>query len=395
MGQLDCQYPRGSFFLTFLTSFYFFVFFNRLLISAHRLKELLNCSALAQLYGQVGGTFKFSDHRDPRTAGISPCRGSSVPRSRLVARPIYTTTACIRVRLGARFMSTASESLFPDWRLAGITLQGWSHSQSQVRHRHIIINTTRIWQLESCTYSARGSKCPEVVKKMMKSAQLRRTKAIPNLNFSFGSQYEEKMTALAMSKHIRLGSNSPIRLLTNDLLAMVAKMCCLTKLESRILGELESSRNHLSGDSGLSLKCIDDNVKDLVAEVIGPPDTPYADGIFIVNIRLADDYPFRSPQAFFKTKIWHPNVHAQTGAISVFDLKEWSPALRLVHLLLYVRMWLHSPNVDCVLNTAAQAQLASAPAAFEDIARDWTRRFASRTSGLAIGNSAAAATANE
>ena len=37
-----CQYPRGSFFFTFLTSFYFFFFNYRLLISAYRLKEVLD-----------------------------------------------------------------------------------------------------------------------------------------------------------------------------------------------------------------------------------------------------------------------------------------------------------------------------------------------------------------
>ena len=37
-----CQYPRGSFFFTFLTSFYFFFFVYRLLKPPYSLKELLD-----------------------------------------------------------------------------------------------------------------------------------------------------------------------------------------------------------------------------------------------------------------------------------------------------------------------------------------------------------------
>ena len=44
-----CQYPRGSFFFTFLTSFYFFFFNYRLLISAYRLKEVLDRIVLSSV----------------------------------------------------------------------------------------------------------------------------------------------------------------------------------------------------------------------------------------------------------------------------------------------------------------------------------------------------------
>ena len=46
-----------------------------------------------------------------------------------------------------------------------------------------------------------------------------------------------------------------------------------------------------------------------------PPGTPYEGGVFVVDIVIPDGYPFEPPKMKFMTKIWHPNVSSQTGAI--------------------------------------------------------------------------------
>jgi ubiquitin-conjugating enzyme (huntingtin interacting protein 2) len=43
-----------------------------------------------------------------------------------------------------------------------------------------------------------------------------------------------------------------------------------------------------------------------------PPDTPYAGGTYVVDIRIPEHYPFKSPIIKFDTKIWHPNISSQT-----------------------------------------------------------------------------------
>ncbi|XP_058100264.1 SUMO-conjugating enzyme UBC9 isoform X7 [Magnolia sinica] len=65
------------------------------------------------------------------------------------------------------------------------------------------------------------------------------------------------------------------------------------------------------------------------ATIVGPPDSPYAGGIFLVTIHFPPDYPFTPPKVAFRTKVSHPNINSD-GSICLDILKEqWSPALTI------------------------------------------------------------------
>ena len=49
------------------------------------------------------------------------------------------------------------------------------------------------------------------------------------------------------------------------------------------------------------------------ASIIGPPDTAYDGGVFMVDFNFPANYPFKPPEIIFKTKIYHPNVETATG----------------------------------------------------------------------------------
>ncbi|KAK9986325.1 hypothetical protein SO802_031276 [Lithocarpus litseifolius] len=65
------------------------------------------------------------------------------------------------------------------------------------------------------------------------------------------------------------------------------------------------------------------------ATIMGPTDSPYAGGVFLVTIHFPPDYPFKPPKFAFRTKVFHPNINSN-GSICLDILKEqWSPALTI------------------------------------------------------------------
>jgi ubiquitin-protein ligase len=89
---------------------------------------------------------------------------------------------------------------------------------------------------------------------------------------------------------------------------------------SRIQKELKEIERDKA--SGVQVIIKDGNLQRLVGIVPGPKDTPYESGLFKVEIELASQYPFVPPKMRFTTKVWHPNVSSQSGAICLDILKD-------------------------------------------------------------------------
>jgi len=82
--------------------------------------------------------------------------------------------------------------------------------------------------------------------------------------------------------------------------------------------------------------------------IAGPENTVYAEGLFHLKVRLTD-YPFKSPIIKFITKIYHPNVNTDgtmgfSEGYSISFGDNWSPNLRIVHMLEAMRALLIEPN---------------------------------------------------
>ena len=66
-----------------------------------------------------------------------------------------------------------------------------------------------------------------------------------------------------------------------------------------------------------------------------------------MDIQIPADYPFKPPKMKFDTKIWHPNISSQTGAICLDILKnEWTPALTIRTGLISLQALLCAPEPD-------------------------------------------------
>jgi len=83
---------------------------------------------------------------------------------------------------------------------------------------------------------------------------------------------------------------------------------------------------------------------------MGPEGSPYAGGVFFVDIHFPTDYPFKPMKVKFITPIYHPNVD-KSGQICVDILKHnWSPALTTTRVLISIASLLNEPNFEDPLN---------------------------------------------
>ena len=111
--------------------------------------------------------------------------------------------------------------------------------------------------------------------------------------------------------------------------------------------------------------------------IIGPKDSPYEGGIFQVDIRFPQDYPFKAPKIHFLTKVYHPNINSG-GNICLDILKDqWSPALTITKVLLSICSLLTEPNPDDPLEPMIGRQLRESPELFKKMAKEWTLKYAS------------------
>ncbi|KAF5136985.1 hypothetical protein MHUMG1_03148 [Metarhizium humberi] len=140
------------------------------------------------------------------------------------------------------------------------------------------------------------------------------------------------------------------------------------------LQDIQADRDN----SGVYAAPIDDvNLKHLKGTIPGPPDTPYYGGTFIIDIRIPDNYPFKSPSMSFSTKIWHPNVSSQTGAICLDTLGSgWSPVQTIKTALLSIRMLLEVPNPKDPQDAEVACMLMQQPEQFARVAQEWAIKHA-------------------
>lgn len=120
-----------------------------------------------------------------------------------------------------------------------------------------------------------------------------------------------------------------------------------------------------------------DDVTHLKATFPGPPDSPYAGGKFTVDIKIPTEYPFKPPVMKFETKLWHPNVSSQTGAICLDTLgTQWSPVLTIKSALLSLQSLLSSPEPKDPQDAEVATMLMNHPEQFDRVAREWAQKYA-------------------
>nr|XP_037288535.1 ubiquitin-conjugating enzyme E2 T-like isoform X1 [Rhipicephalus microplus] len=151
---------------------------------------------------------------------------------------------------------------------------------------------------------------------------------------------------------------------------------------------------------GIVCNPVADMLDTFEAVITGANGTPYEGGIFKLNIRIPERYPFEAPVAVFKTEIqgtifrypfeapvavfqtpvYHPNVDS-TGRICLDVLQmppkgRWRPSLNLKVVLLSLHALLAQPNPDDPLVPELADQFKYQRDMFNRLAAEHTRRHA-------------------
>jgi len=123
------------------------------------------------------------------------------------------------------------------------------------------------------------------------------------------------------------------------------------------------------------------NKRHLIGKIKGPSGTPYEGGVYEIDIVIPKQYPFEPPKMKFNTKIWHPNISSQTGAICLDILKDqWSPALTIKTALLSLQALLCSPEPSDPQDAEVARMYQNDNTAFVRTATFWTEMYAKEKS---------------
>ncbi|TGO51475.1 hypothetical protein BOTNAR_0355g00160 [Botryotinia narcissicola] len=153
-------------------------------------------------------------------------------------------------------------------------------------------------------------------------------------------------------------------------------------MSSNRMRRIAKELNDIANDPGAQIFCQtrdgnDSDLTNLRGSFPGPPDTPYEGGTYLVDIKIPNEYPFKPPHINFSTKVWHPNVSSQTGAICLDTLSSaWSPVLTIKSALLSLQSLLSEPEPKDPQDAEVVNMLINHPKEFREKARDWAIHYA-------------------
>ncbi|KAJ8370374.1 hypothetical protein SKAU_G00104020 [Synaphobranchus kaupii] len=138
---------------------------------------------------------------------------------------------------------------------------------------------------------------------------------------------------------------------------------------------------------GISCWQSEGQIDDLRAQILGGVSTPYEGGLFSLEIKVPERYPFEPPKMRFLTPIYHPNID-NAGRICLDALKlppkgAWKPSLNISTVLSSIQVLMAEPNPDDPLMADISSEYKYNKQVYLEKAKRWTEKHAiQRNKGL-------------
>ncbi|KAL5233870.1 hypothetical protein ACI65C_001280 [Semiaphis heraclei] len=131
---------------------------------------------------------------------------------------------------------------------------------------------------------------------------------------------------------------------------------------------------------GMKVNIKEGSTSVLEAEIHGPKDSPYENGIFKLQIELPVKYPFEPPRVTFITPVYHPNIDSG-GRICLDILKmppsgAWKPLINIEGVLVAIFNLMNCPNPNDPLVLDIAKEFKNDKETFESKAKHYTKEHA-------------------
>ncbi|XP_029975345.1 ubiquitin-conjugating enzyme E2 T [Salarias fasciatus] len=131
---------------------------------------------------------------------------------------------------------------------------------------------------------------------------------------------------------------------------------------------------------GITCWQTEERIDDLRAQIVGGSGTPYEGGLFSLEVKIPERYPFEPPKIRFLTPIYHPNID-NSGRICHDALKlppkgAWKPSLNISTVLTSIQLLMSEPNPDDPLMADISSEFKYNKHLFTEKARKWTQEHA-------------------
>ncbi|CAG8457796.1 5580_t:CDS:2 [Acaulospora morrowiae] len=158
---------------------------------------------------------------------------------------------------------------------------------------------------------------------------------------------------------------------------------------SQLLPRMKRELEILERDAPPGIVCypVDDSFVRFCAQIKGPKDTPYEEGMFKVDVQIPTRYPMEPPKMQFVTPIYHPNID-DVGRICLDILKmppnelhestqgSWKPSLNISTTLTSLSLLMAEPNPDDPLLVEIASEYKENRSLFLHKARESTLKHA-------------------